>query len=421
LPELSLVTLKDLFTRIINFGTDGSQSAHELRKVRTTNLLNLVAFFFVLLSYSNYFTMGTDFAGVPVTIILSFSLLCLVLSAMGKSDLSFLLLNLYVNFAIFYFGKYHPVFSGTYLYYFPLIVSVVLLNNPYRGWVSLLHYSICVAFFIATLFIQLPGFPIQLEPEKIRYLRMFNLIGSVSITAILSFLLTRLISKQNDEIIVQNQDLKRTKEAVNQSLKEKEILLAELHHRVKNNLAIISGLLNLQDDATTNEEAKEIIGDSKARIMSMALVHKMLYENANLKSLDVGQYTSELVSELFNSYDLLKQVTITQHYDKIILPVSKSIPLGLILNEIVTNSIKYVFKSKKKERGEFFISIKENNNHVTLIVKDNGRGFPSHFNAESETLSLGIYLIKTLSEQIDGKVRFSNDNGAKIEINFDLN
>jgi two-component sensor histidine kinase len=155
--------------------------------------------------------------------------------------------------------------------------------------------------------------------------------------------------------------------------------------------------------------------------MSMALVHRMLYENAELKSLDLGRYASELISELFNSYDLQKYVNVRQDCDKIVLPVSKSIPLGLILNEIVTNSIKYVFRFSREEKGEFYISIKEHDGKVKMIVKDNGEGFPPDFNFEGENLSLGIYLIKTLSEQIDGQVQFSNDNGAKIELNFSLN
>src|SRR5690606_32267912 len=226
-----------------------------------------------------------------------------------------------------------------------------------------------------------------------------NIIVAMIITAILSFLLTRVISKQNSEIVIQNNNLLRAKEVVKASLKEKEVLLAELHHRVKNNLAIISGLLNLQDDATDNEEAKEIIGDSKNRIMSMALVHRMLYENTELKNLDLSRYISELVLEMFNSYNLTQFIDITIDCDTVVLPVNKSVPLGLIINEIVTNSIKYVYKAHRKEKGKFFISVKEEQNTVTMIVKDNGPGFPIEFNPDAENLSLGIYLIKSLTEQ----------------------
>jgi len=316
---------------------------------------------------------------------------------------------------------YHPFETQNYLYYFPVIVSVVLLNNPsFTDKLSLIHMAVCVLFFTATFLVKIPSIQHELAAEKILFIRHFNIITAMIITAILSFLLTRVISKQNSEIVVQNNDLLRAKQVVNASLKEKEVLLAELHHRVKNNLAIISGLLNLQDDATSNEEAKEIIGDSKNRIMSMALVHRMLYENAELKNLDLSRYISELVLEMFNSYNLTRFVDITIDCDKVVLPVSKSVPLGLIINEIVTNSIKYVYKTNRKEKGRFFISVKEDNNNVTMNVKDNGPGFPAGFDSDAENLSLGIYLIKSLTEQIDGTVQFLNDSGARIEVKFVL-
>ncbi len=413
--------MKTLLHKILRLGVTGEQSPHRQRMVRTTNLMNLIALGIVLLSFTNLLVLGSDFALVPVLGIFSMAILSLWLNSVHHTKLSFLVFTFYINLSIFFFCEYHPFETQNYLYYFPVIVSVVLLNNPtFTDKFSLIHIAVCVAFFAATFLVNIPSMQLQLSSDKIIYLRNFNIICTAVITTILSILLTRLIARQNTEIVVQNLDLVKAKEIVNASLKEKEILLAELHHRVKNNLAIISGLLNLQDDATTNEEAKNIISDSKSRIMSMALVHKMLYENPELKSLDLGRYITELIHELFNSYNLGKYVRIKQDFDKIVLPVSKSIPLGLILNEIVTNSIKYVFRTRHKEKSEFFISIKQIDNEVAMIVKDDGAGFPQGFNAEAENPTLGIYLITTLCEQIDGKVNFSNDNGAKIQVNFSL-
>ena len=107
-----------------------------------------------------------------------------------------------------------------------------------------------------------------------------------------------------------------------------------------------------------------------------------------------------------------------EDYDKIILPVNKSIPLGLILNEIVTNSIKYVFKKQPQQNGQLAISIKQVNQLITITVHDSGKGFPEDFSHGPENRSLGIYLIKTLTDQIDGNVQFSNDKGAKICLTF---
>lgn len=397
------------------------QSSLEVRKVKTTNLLNFIVCCSLLTSVTHYFFLGDKYSVGIVLALFLISLASMILNGFGKTTLSFLLFTLNVNAAIFYYCLHHSLEAGTCFYFFPLIVSVVLLNNPsVRDTWMVVHFSICVVFFAACFLVEIPGIQADLSRSQIVYLQRFNLFSSAIITALLSFLLTRLVSSQNYEIVTQNEDLRKTKEAVNVSLKEKEVLLAELHHRVKNNLAIISGLLNLQEDATNSEEAKQILGDSKSRIMSMALVHKMLYENPELKSIHIGKYASELIYELFNSYNLGRSITITEEYDDFVLPVSKSIPLGLILNEVVTNCIKYVFKSVGKQKGQFYISIRHKGNDVTLTVRDNGKGFPGDFDPESSNLSLGIYLIKTLAEQIDGQISFSNDNGAKIELVFPL-
>jgi len=415
--------LKKVFNTILGFGIEDSQSSYDKRRIKTTNLINILVILFILIGYTNYFILKSDFAFIPVTTFLLLAVISLYLNRVRKTESGFLLFTCNVNLSVFFINEYYPIEVGSYLFYFPLIVSVVLLNNPsFRDRHSVIHFSICVVFFASSLLFDFPGFQLQtLSAEQMKALWYYDLIMATSLTGLLSFLLTRIIYLQNKEIIAQNIDLTKAKETVNISLKEKEVLLAELHHRVKNNLAIISGLLSLQEDATSNMEARQIISDSKTRIMSMALVHKMLYENNELKSIDLGKYTSELIYELFYSYNLLKRVTVNEDFDPIFIPVNKTIPLGLILNEVVTNSIKYAFKSVQKENGIFDVRIKINDNNVKLVVKDNGLGFPKNFNDEEDTQSLGIYLIKTLAEQIDGNVRFSNDNGAKIELNFPLN
>jgi two-component sensor histidine kinase len=299
---------------------------------------------------------------------------------------------------------------------------VVLLNNPNAiDKFAVFHFVICALSFLGNLFIDIPELRIQLSPEMTKILWYYNMFFSAIVTALLSILLTRFISTQNKEIYQQNIDLLQTKEAIDLSLKEKEVLLAELHHRVKNNLAIITGLVNLQGEATDSEEAKQVLSDTKSRIMSMALVHRMLYENADLKSIDIGKYSMELLTELFNGYNLHKKVSINCTFDPIMLPVSKSVPLGLILNEVVTNSIKYAYKAHPQQNGVFSIDIKLNGNRVVLTISDNGPGFPKDFNKETDGQSLGIYLIKTLVEQIDGSIEFSNNNGAQIRLNFNTN
>ena len=414
--------MKKIFYKILNLGVEDNQSPHDKRRIKVINLVNSVTLFFLLIGVTNYFFLKAVFPLIPELLFMFLASLALYLSSIKKTDASFLLFTLNSNLSIFFINQYYPFDSGSYLFYFPLIVSVILLNNiTTKNKFALFHFSTSVLFFAAFLTLDFPNWEVKsLSPETLRIMWYYNMIMSALITALISGLLNRLIAIQNSEILVQNNDLKQAKEEINISLKEKEVLLAELHHRVKNNLAIISGLLTLQGDSTTNHEAKQIINDSKNRIQSMAMVHKMLYNYPELKNIDIGKYSSELIHELLNSYNLGKNVTVTEDYDNIVLPISKSIPLGLILNEIVTNSIKYVFKIYPNENKQFFISIKVHSNVVVLVARDSGNGFPSDLDFQANNPSLGIYLIKSLMEQMDGTVRFSSDKGAKIELNFGL-
>lgn len=412
--------MKTLFTHIIHFGFDENLSAHDKRRIKTINLLNLFIALSLLIGFSNYFILKTEFKVWPSLVFMSAAFLSLYFSKLNKTTAAFILFTINVNAAIFFTCKIYPSETAPYVFYFPVIVSIVLLNNPaVIDRFAIFHFALCIVFFVGNLLVDVPQWHIQnLTADQITRLWHLNLIISAFITGAISLLLTRIISNQNKEIIIQNNDLILAKEAINGSLKEKEVLLAELHHRVKNNLAIISGLLNLQEDASSNEEVRQIISDSKTRIMSMALVHQMLYENSELKSIDIGKYASELIHKLFDSYDLNQHVRLIEDYDKIILPVNKSIPLGLILNEIVTNSIKYVFKKQPQQNGQLAISIKQLNQQINITVHDSGMGFPKDFSHGPENRSLGIYLIKTLTDQIDGHVQFSNDKGAKICLTF---
>jgi two-component sensor histidine kinase len=416
------MNLKALFFRILDFGVKDDQSFHDKRRIKSVNLLNVVVISFLLIGLTNWFFIKANF---PIAVELTFMLVAaasIYLSYKHQVNLAFALFTVNVNCALFFIGKYYPVETGAYVFYFPVVVSIVLLNNPSRiDKSSLFHFLVCALSFTLNLVVDIPKWQTTLSAEQIEILWYYDVFLSVILTGLLAFLLNKTIFNQNREILQQIEDIKKTKAEVNVSLKEKEVLLAELHHRVKNNLAIISGLLNLQKDAVNNVEAKQIISETKDRIMSMALVHKMLFKNPEFKTIDFGKYSSELITELFYSYNLLEEVQIKEEYDTIHLPINTCIPLGLILNEIVTNSIKYGFNSDHTENKQFWVSVKNTNNMVSLIVKDSGTGFNKDFNTNLETSSLGIVLIRSLTEQIDGKVVFSNSNGAKIEINFPNN
>lgn len=200
------------------------------------------------------------------------------------------------------------------------------------------------------------------------------------------------------------------------SLKEKEHLLKEIHHRVKNNLQIISSLLNLQSDNATDEKFLTMIRESKNRIMSMALIHEMLYVTKNLSQINIYDYITKLSHSVYQSFQT-KESSIQFEYsidETLFFEIDNMIPIGLILNEILSNSFKYAFPDKK---GTIYIHFQKNGDNYTMIAKDDGIGMPKNFNvAESKTL--GSQLIYMLAEQLDGKLSVESKNGTKYTLKF---
>ena len=205
-------------------------------------------------------------------------------------------------------------------------------------------------------------------------------------------------------------------EELKESLKEKEILLKEVHHRVKNNLQVISSILNLQSSYVKDKKTLSILKESQNRIKSMAFIHESLYQTTDFSKINFSEYITSLSKNLVHSYGVYDNlVDLKLSLEEVSLNLDLSIPCGLILNELVSNSLKYAFSDNKK--GIIKIELFEKNDEVNLIVEDNGLGLPKEINYK-ETDSLGLQLVMTLTEQINGSIRLENKQGAKYTITF---
>lgn len=200
------------------------------------------------------------------------------------------------------------------------------------------------------------------------------------------------------------------------SLKEKEHLLKEIHHRVKNNMQIISSLLNLQAQYTQDEMFLSMVRESKNRISSMALIHEMLYVTKNISQINVYQYITKLSQSVYQSFSV-GDYSIEFKYDideNIYFETDNMIPIGLILNEIISNSMKYAFPQKK---GIISIQFLKKEDCYYLQAKDNGIGIPKNFDYTTAK-SLGMQLIYILADQLDGKLELDCKKGTKYELSF---
>ena len=200
------------------------------------------------------------------------------------------------------------------------------------------------------------------------------------------------------------------------SLREKEQLLREIHHRVKNNLQIISSLLNLQTENIQDEKFLALIRESQNRIKSMALVHEMLYATADLSSIKFKNYVSTLQESIYHSYSR-SDMQVNFHLDidnHVAFEIDRMIHLGLILNEIISNSLKHAFDTDK---GNIFISLQQTNNTYLLSINDDGKGLPTDFDLKKHS-NLGMQLIYMLAEQLNGDIERDNAIGVAYRIKF---
>jgi PAS domain S-box-containing protein len=205
-------------------------------------------------------------------------------------------------------------------------------------------------------------------------------------------------------------------EELKESLSEKEVLLKEVHHRVKNNLQVVSSILNLQASYVKDENTLNILRESQNRIKSMAFIHESLYQTTDFSKINFSEYITSLSKNLVHSYGVYdKQVDLKLQVGDISLNLDLSIPCGLIINELVSNSLKYAFADKKK--GIINIELFEKNDNVNLIVEDNGLGLPKNIDYK-DTESLGLQLVITLTEQINGIIKLENKGGARYTITF---
>ncbi|MBC7846314.1 MAG: sensor histidine kinase [Flavobacterium sp.] len=253
------------------------------------------------------------------------------------------------------------------------------------------------------------------------FLRNFMITFLLLLLIILSLLYKRFKFKKktNRLLEVQQEEINQKNIILQNMLIEKEWLLREIHHRVKNNLHMIVGLLASQAEFLKNEEAIQAISASQNRIQAMSLIHQKLYQSENLSIIDMPSYIFELAEYLKDSFEIRNRIRFILDIDSFNLPLSHSIPIGLLFNEAVTNAIKYAFPNH--ENGVVNISLKTNDNkNYTLIIQDNGIGLPDDFDLY-ENSSLGIKLMYGLSDDIRGKFQISSENGTKITLEFTIN
>ena len=206
-------------------------------------------------------------------------------------------------------------------------------------------------------------------------------------------------------------------ESLDASLKEKEMLLSEIHHRVKNNLSIVSSLIELQKNSADNGSNKGL-QEIQLRIKSIALVHEKLYQNETFADVDLAEYIEDLVETVYTTFNSdEKKISLKKNMDSLSVNIKRAVPIGLICNEMLNNCYKYAFEGI--DEGVITVSLEVKGNTATLIVSDNGIGLPEEFE-EMKKKSLGMTLIEVFTKQIDGELTYESNNGSHFSVSFEI-
>ena len=220
-----------------------------------------------------------------------------------------------------------------------------------------------------------------------------------------------------EELVRRVTQIGDAREALTASLGEKEVLLREIHHRVKNNLQVISSLLKLHGDKVTDPVARSAFDDSQARVQSIALLHEQLYQSEDLGSVDMGEYAESLARTLLRTHGAVAPAKVRVDGAAVSLPVDLAVPCGLILNELVTNALKHAFPGDAAREATIEIAMSVDTDDLELTVRDNGVGLPADFDLHAKR-TLGMYLVRTLARQLHAELSVAHEGGTRWVLRF---
>ena len=390
-----------------------------VKRIVLTNRFSVIAILVFLFSGINNLVLGDLFSGLLIEALVIVCLLGFYLNKIGLHRFAISFLFVVVSLAIFYFDSYSGILSGTYLYHFPLILAIAFIFDMREDKrLMLFHILLIIAFLSINVITHHELFRSNfLTDEKRSQMFMFNLIFSASAVGFFVYIMIKNNLKESYLYIQRIEERRQSEKAVKEALDEKNILISELHHRVKNNLAIISGLFSLKINDDLHEDAKNVLLESRNRVRSMALIHNRLYKSDNMTNVNFEEYAKELISEISASYPAVaNSVKIDTDIKNVSININSAIPCGLILNELLTNAYKHAFRDKTN--GHINVSFINDNNAIVMRVEDNGVGLPEDYKQKQ---SLGVTVIESLSEQLDGSFNFSNNNGTCFELRFKYN
>lgn len=410
---------------ILNIGIETETDSFDKRRIQLLNFIVLISITVGTISEA-FALFNLSFVWEGFLMYLSSMIILLIilyLNSIHKYQFGRIVIAISANIPLLVLMAYWDSSLRASQFYFVNFIIYLAIFEKYK---SIIFWSIVTFLvFIVGTYLQVYHIftPVFIpESEMIPVFRFMFII----ITCLFLFLFTLFFKNGNDDYHkTLNHTNKKLQEALKiihqknfklqENISEKEVLLQEVNHRVKNNLQIISSLFDLQLDKKLNIKSHNILKECKNRVNAMSLVHEKLYLSTNLEQIDLKRYISDLILNISQSH-IATKVSTTLSIDSFKLSMDSTIHIGLIINELVTNSYKYAFK---ENNGRLMISLQKKEGVVSLVVQDNGSGLPNDFNFESFSENeLGINLVRMLTTQLKGQSQFENNKGLKVTVDF---
>jgi two-component sensor histidine kinase len=412
--------VQNLGKKLLNVGTHSQTDPYVLRTARFVNLFSLITITGLLLGSITVIFFGSEYPFFAEALFFVLSIAAILFNKFQYHTVAIYCFLLTINSSIFYVNEFYDYTAGPYLFYFPLVLSVALLHNPFAGIKNTISYFIITLAFIGvSLFVNVDlfGHP-NITKEDNFILFQYDVAFSVFVSIFLVILVIKLFNEQNIELAEAFKKQEINQEKLSSSLKDKEVLLKEIHHRVKNNLSVISSLLNLQINTAKQEESKQLLTDARNRVLSMSLVHQKLYKGHDFNKVQFHDYLVELAQDLLSLSTYKSKILLNDKIAPCELDISVAVPLGLIINEIITNCIKHAFNDSVTI-PTISLTLVNNIHTIDITINDNGLGF-DHEEKIRSSPSLGLTLIDTLIDQIDGKIEVNSRKGSEYKITVPL-
>lgn len=407
-----------IFDLVVNMGVQQSDNLLLIERIRAVNFLSICWFFPLLTAALFCLTTSQWSFGLILFMTVTMLFLIPIFNSFRYHSFSILMFSLIINFNIILINVLFEFHSETYLYVFPFLIGIHIVF-PYPDHKrELITHILFVVLSQLLVYIWIKSYPADIEFDtSIPLFQFLNLLFAFGLLLISLRHIQIQNGKQRISLEESTREIKQKTGRLKEIVKEKDVLLAEVHHRTKNNLALVSSMLNLQRHQVNDESFKEILQDCSNRIHSIASIHHRLYENGDFTHIDMGAHLLGLVHEIKRTvFPTEASIQLRVDVDSIFLSVQKAIPVALIVNELVTNSAKHAFPSGK---GTIEVRVKMINQQIIFMVADDGIGYTKKSTTDSTT-GMGMTIIESLADQLDATFEYSTDNGTSFVMKFQL-